>query len=313
MTGLGAVSPVAIGAHKMFDALCEGKSGISRLPSWADEFPAQLGATVKNFDPKEHGLKGKTVSRNARYTHFAMIAAQQALLDGAIDLSSIDKERFGVIVGSGIGGIEWYEDSVRAFAKTEEAESSYRALRGVNPFLIPALISNTASGMIAIEHGAKGPNYAVATACATGSHAIGAALKHLRDGEADVMLAVRRRFSRCWLCLCNAGVPLSGRKRGGHHPRGLRGVLCAHGDGDEVQRRAGEGVAALRQEPRRLYHVRIAASTSSTPRSLVRCLQGRRRRRRDARDRGTRPEAQREDLLRTRRLRRQLRRASHHR
>lgn len=204
VTGLGAVSPVAIGAHKMFDALCEGKSGISRLPSWADEFPAQLGATVKNFDPKEHGLKGKTISRNARYTHFAMIAAQQALLDGAIDLSSIDKERFGVIVGSGIGGIEWYEDSVKTFAKTEETESSYRALRSVNPFLIPALISNTASGMIAIEHGAKGPNYAVATACATGSHAIGAALKHLRDGEADVMLAVRPCLSRCWLCLCNA-------------------------------------------------------------------------------------------------------------
>lgn len=189
VTGLGAVSPVGIGAHTMFDALCEGKSGIVRLPSWADEFPAKCGGLVQDFDIKQNGIKPKTASRNARYTHFALAAAQQAIADAKLPLDGIDSDRFGVIVGSGIGGIEWYESAVRNFAKKEEEEGSYRALRGISPFLIPALISNTASGMIAIECGAKGPNYCVTTACATGSHAIGAALKHLRDGEADIMLA----------------------------------------------------------------------------------------------------------------------------
>lgn len=181
----------------MFDALCAGKSGISRLPSWADEFPAKLAAVVKDFDPKQLGLKAKTVSRNARYTHFAMVAAQQAIADAGLDLDALDKDRFGVIVGSGIGGIDWYDQSVRTFDKAEREQGSYRAMRSVDPFLIPAMISNTASGVVAIEHGARGPNYCVASACASGSHAIGAALRHLQNGDADVMLAVRNVFYSC--------------------------------------------------------------------------------------------------------------------
>lgn len=99
---------------------------------------------------------------------------------------SINGDRFGCIVGSGIGGVEWFEDNCKKF---EEGGGGYKGLSAVNSFLIPALISNTASGMIAIEHGARGPNYCVATACATGTHSIGSALKHLRDGEADIMIA----------------------------------------------------------------------------------------------------------------------------
>ena len=139
-----------------------------------------------DFDAKANGLKGKTINRNARYTHFALVAARQAIADAKLDVTAIDNERFGCIVGSGIGGVEWFENNCNAFYG---AGGGYASLRMVDQFLIPALISNTASGMIAIEQNAKGPNYCVTTACATGTHAIGAALKHMRDGEADIMIA----------------------------------------------------------------------------------------------------------------------------
>jgi len=185
VTGLGCVTPVGIGADAAYKAMCEGKSGIRRLPSWADEYPAQC-AGLCDFDAKANGLKGKTINRNGRYTHFAMVAANQAVADAGLDTTKIDSNRFGCIVGSGIGGVEWFENNCNTFTA---AGGGYASLRNVDPFLIPALISNTASGMIAIEHNAKGPNYCVTTACATGTHSIGAALKHLRDGEADIMLA----------------------------------------------------------------------------------------------------------------------------
>lgn len=186
ITGVGAVTPVGIGADKAYNAMCDGKSGISRLPSWADEYPAQLAGMVKDFDPKEQGLKGKTIKRNARYTHFALVAAAEAIKDSGLDTSAIDQDRFGCIMGSGIGGVEWFENNCNAFTA---AGGGYSSLRMVDPFLIPALIANTASGMIAIAHGAKGPNYCVTTACASGTHSIGSALKHMRDGEADIMIA----------------------------------------------------------------------------------------------------------------------------
>jgi 3-oxoacyl-[acyl-carrier-protein] synthase II len=143
-------------------------------------------AGVVDFDPKANGLKGKAINRNGRFTHFALVAAKQAIVDSGLDTKNINSERFGVIVGSGIGGVEWFENNCNAFTG---AGGGYDSLRMVDPFLIPALIANTASGMIAIDHGAKGPNYCVTTACATGTHSIGAALKHMRDGEADIMIA----------------------------------------------------------------------------------------------------------------------------
>jgi 3-oxoacyl-[acyl-carrier-protein] synthase II len=100
--------------------------------------------------------------------------------DAGLTPGSFDATRFGCIVGSGIGGVEWFENNCNSFTA---AGGGYSSLRSVDPFLIPALIANTASGMIAIQHGMKGPNYCVTTACATGTHSIGSALKHLRDGE----------------------------------------------------------------------------------------------------------------------------------
>jgi 3-oxoacyl-[acyl-carrier-protein] synthase II len=143
-------------------------------------------AGIVQFDAKANGLKGKTINRNARYTHFALVAAEEALKDSGLDSATINKDRFGCIIGSGIGGVEWFEDNCNAFTA---AGGGYNSLRSVQQFLIPALISNTASGMVAIQHGAKGPNYCVTTACASGTHAIGSAFKHLRDGDADIMIA----------------------------------------------------------------------------------------------------------------------------
>lgn len=195
ITGVGAVTPVGIGGDVAYKALCDGKIGIRKLPQWADEYPAQLAGYV-DFDPKEHGLKGKTIKRNARYTHFALAATMQAIEDAKLDTSAINQDRFGCIMGSGIGGVEWFENNCNAFTAAKggpefvtAAAGGYNGLRSIDSFLIPALIANTASGMIAIAHGAKGPNYCVTTACASGTHSIGAALKHMRDGEADIMIA----------------------------------------------------------------------------------------------------------------------------
>ena len=143
-------------------------------------------AGVVDFDAKANGLKSKSISRNGRYTHFALVAAREAIKDAALDVKSVDQTRFGCIIGSGIGGVEWFEDNCKAF---EAAGGGYNSLRAVDQFLIPALIANTASGVVAIEQGAKGPNYCVTTACASGTHSIGSALKHMRDGEADIMIA----------------------------------------------------------------------------------------------------------------------------
>ena len=141
VTGVGAVTPVGIGGEEAYRAMCAGKSGLRRLPAWADEYPAQVAGMV-DFDPKAHGLKGKTVSRNGRYTHFALVAAKQAIADAALDTKAVDATRFGCIIGSGIGGVEWFENNCNAFTA---GGGGYNSLRNVQPFLIPALISNTAS------------------------------------------------------------------------------------------------------------------------------------------------------------------------
>lgn len=185
VTGVGAVTPVGIGGDVAYKAMCAGTNGIRKLPSWADEYPAQL-AGICDFDAKANGLKGKTIKRNGRYTHFALAASNQAVADAGLDTAAIDSTRFGCIIGSGVGGVEWFEDNCNAFTASN---GGYNGLRSIDSFLIPALISNTAAGMVAIDHKCQGPNYCVTTACASGTHSIGAALKHMRDGEADIMLA----------------------------------------------------------------------------------------------------------------------------
>ena len=123
----------------------------------------------------------KEAKRNDRYTHFAMAAAKLALQEGKIDPSTFEPTRFGVLIGSGIGGIETTQNQGRILTE--------RGPRRVSPFMIPSLIANIAGGIVAIELGARGPNFAVVSANATGTHAIGESLRIMQNGEADVMLA----------------------------------------------------------------------------------------------------------------------------
>ena len=187
VTGLGVVSSAGVGVDNYFSNLLEGKSALQRLPSWADEFPAQVGSVVNDdeFDIK-NWMHPKEARRQARYTHFAMAASKMALEDASVDVTKLEKEKFGVLIGSGIGGVEFFEDSCVGFA---EENGGRAGLKRVSPFLIPALIGNTASGVVAIEVGAEGPNFGVVSACATGTHALGTAMDFLKRGEADIMIA----------------------------------------------------------------------------------------------------------------------------
>lgn len=144
------------------------------------DYTSKVAAEVDNFDPTQY-MDPKEVKRNDRYTHYAMAASKMALSDAKLDVTKVDQSRMGVIIGSGIGGLETVQ------------EQSWRLKdlgpRKVSPFMIPSLIANIASGVVAIEIGAKGPNFAVVSACASASHAIGEAMHIIRRGDADIMLA----------------------------------------------------------------------------------------------------------------------------
>lgn len=207
--------------------MCAGKSGLVRLPSWADEYPAQVAGMV-NFDPKANGLKGKTVSRNGRYTHFALVAAKQAIADAALDTKAVDASRFGCIIGSGIGGVEWFENNCNAFTA---GGGGYNSLRNVQPFLIPALISNTASvSVLSVRHPLTQPGHGRHRARRQGPQLLRhhcLRIRHALDWRGSEAHARRRgrRHAR-------------GGLRGGAHSAVLRRLLPAHRDGDQVQRQA---------------------------------------------------------------------------
>src|SRR5258708_7916595 len=181
ITGLGIVSPIGIGKENYWDALKNGRSGAGRISFFdVQEYPSQIDAEVKNFQP-EQWIDKKNIRRMDRFTQFAGAAADMAIRDAKLDVAKVAMDRGGVIVGSGIGGLSTIEEEHDVLRK--------RGARRVSPFLIPRLISNIAPGEIAIRWGFTGPNYAVSSACATSNHAIGDALRLLRYGDADVMVA----------------------------------------------------------------------------------------------------------------------------
>jgi 3-oxoacyl-[acyl-carrier-protein] synthase II len=181
VTGIGVITALGQTVQSYWDALLSGQSGIRRIQHFdPTDYPCQVGAEVPDFDPTQY-MDGKEVKRNDRYTHFAMAAARGAVQDATLDTTALDPERFGVIIGSGIGGMDTIER--QAFTLFE------RGPRKVSPFMIPSLIANIASGIVAIEFNAQGPNFSVVSACATGTHAIGTAFRYLQRGEADIMIA----------------------------------------------------------------------------------------------------------------------------
>lgn len=181
VTGLGAVTALGHDVGAFWASLRAGKSGVRRVSLFdPSALPSQIGAEVRDWDPAAH-MDPKEARRNDRYTHFGYVAAKQAVTDAGLDMSREDGDRVGVMIGSGIGGMYTYESQLKVLAE--------RGPRKVSPFTIPSLIGNMCSGLFAIELGARGPNFGVVSACATGTHALGEAAHAIRRGEVDVMVA----------------------------------------------------------------------------------------------------------------------------
>lgn len=190
VTGLGVVSGCGVDHESFFNSCLEGKSSLGKITRFdISAYPCQIGSEVPDdmFDPKDHFVNPKNIRSNDRFTHFAVAAARQALKDGGVGdtpetLGEEMASRIGVMVGTAFGGMETFErETLKLNAKPERPK--------VSPFTIPALLGNTASGVIGIETGCRGPNYGVTSACASGSHAIGEAMGMIVDGQADMMIA----------------------------------------------------------------------------------------------------------------------------
>jgi 3-oxoacyl-[acyl-carrier-protein] synthase II len=181
ITGIGTVTSYGNGVQTFWDNLLAGNSGIDAVQSFdTTDYPSKVGAEVRGFNPGEF-MDPKEARRNDRYTQFAVACSRMALDDAGIDPASLDADRFGVLIGSGIGGMLTIQEQSRRLYDMGP--------RKVSPFMIPSLIANIASGVVAIEVGARGPNYGIVSACASGTHSIGESFRMLRDNEADVMIA----------------------------------------------------------------------------------------------------------------------------
>ena len=181
ITGMGVVSPLGSDLDTFWSGLVAGTSGVGRITRFdASTFPVQIAAEVKGFDINAF-IEPKEQRRMDPFTHYAIAASAMAVKDSGIDFSACDPYRCGCIVSSGVGGISTTESEV---LKMKE-----KGPTRVSPFCIPQIIVNIASGMVAIAHGLKGPNYAVVSACASGLHSIGNAMRLIQYGDADVMLA----------------------------------------------------------------------------------------------------------------------------
>ncbi len=175
------VSPVGNSPDEFWRAVCAGESGIGPLTHFdASEYRTHIAGEVKDFDPTVW-LDRKLVRRCDRFVQFALVATTQALEDAALEITADNRDRVGVLVGSGIGGMKTWEEQYEILLR--------RGPSRVSPFLVPMLIVDMASGMISIETGARGPNMGLSTACATAAHSIGEATAMIRRGAADVMIA----------------------------------------------------------------------------------------------------------------------------
>jgi 3-oxoacyl-[acyl-carrier-protein] synthase II len=182
VTGLGIISPVGNEVASFWKAMERGQSGLGRITYFeASKFDSQIAGEVKGFDPALYGITPKETKRMEQFVQFAIASSKQAIKDAGLDLDKEDKERIGVVIGSGIGSLDIMEKEHNVYLKGGPSRLS--------PFLIPMLIVNEAAGMVAINFGFKGPNSCVTTACASGSHAIGEAFKILQRGDADMMIA----------------------------------------------------------------------------------------------------------------------------
>lgn len=181
ITGIGAVTPIGIGKDAFWNALIEGKSGVGPITRFdVSEYTTKIAGEVSDFVVTDF-IDKKEAKRMDRSTQYAVAASKLAIDDAKLDLEAEDRERIGVIIGTGIGGMEaLYEQYKVLFAKGPSR---------ISPFLVPMMIGNMASGMTSIRFGLQGPSSCVVTACATGTNSIGDAARAIKYGDADVMLA----------------------------------------------------------------------------------------------------------------------------
>lgn len=182
ITGLGVVSPVGNGKEEFWNNLLAGKPGVGPITQFdATDFPVKIAGEVKDFDPVALAGDRKTVRHMDRYTQFAVAAAKMAVADAKLDMTKEDPDMAGTLIGTGIGGIHVMEDTILQIEK--------RGPEKVNPFAIPMMIANMASGQVSITLGLRGPVLTDVTACASGTNSIGLAARLIKYGDADIMIA----------------------------------------------------------------------------------------------------------------------------
>ena len=182
ITGLGAVTPIGNDLATFWENCKNGVSGIAPLDVFdTTGYDCRFGGQVRNFDPKNFFNNPKDARRTDRFAQLAMAAAKMAMTDSGVNTETVNRERFGVIVSSGIGGLKTLEDQHSALLDKGPGR--------VSPFTIPMLISNMASGLISMEYGLQGPNFCIVTACATSNNAIGESWRMIKFGDADIFLA----------------------------------------------------------------------------------------------------------------------------
>ncbi len=181
ITGLGAVTPLANNVADTWDGIVNGKSGISPIDSFdISAFATTFGGVIRNFDVSEY-IPAKDAKRMDGFIHYGIAAGCQAIEDSGIDVTEENAERIGVAIGAGIGGVTGIEDCYATYEKSGP--------RRISPFFVPGQIINMISGNLSIKYGLKGPNFAIVTACTTGTHNIGDAARLIKYGDADVMVA----------------------------------------------------------------------------------------------------------------------------
>lgn len=181
VTGMGVLSPLGNDVRTTWDAMVEGKSGIGPITQFdSSDLPVHIAGEVRNFDSEDR-IGRKQARRMSRFSQFAVAVTEEALTEADIDLDSVDRERIGVLIASGVGGLREIEEANHILEN--------QGHRRVSPFVVPMMIGDMAAGNVAIRFDFRGPNFGLVSACASGAHAIGEAAEIIRRGDADIMVA----------------------------------------------------------------------------------------------------------------------------
>jgi 3-oxoacyl-[acyl-carrier-protein] synthase II len=235
VTGLGCISPLGNDTQTLWDNLIRGKSGVSLITQYdTSEHKCKIAAQVKDFDAAAM-FGSREARRMDRVTQFSLAATIQAVEHSGLHIDDSNRDRIGVVIGSGIGGISTIYEQIQVFAE--------RGPSRVSPFLVPMMIPDASAGMVAIQLGVRGPNMAVVTACATGTNAVGEAAEIIRRGQADVILAGGSEAAIIPIAMAGLSVMTALTSRN-DDPQGASRPFDLHRDGFVM----GEGAAILVME-----------------------------------------------------------------